>query len=139
MMEGQQKRLRAACSEAKDLAYAPYSKFRVGAAVLYCDNTIVKGANVENASFGAGLCAERSALVTARMEGKDCQIKAIAVTTDTEELVSPCGICRQFIREFSEPELPIYMFTNSGDLTVRTLGELLPLSFGPDNLLSRGG
>lgn len=134
-MDAEKERLRAACSEAKALAYAPYSSFRVGAAVLFDDDTIVKGANVENASFGAGVCAERSALITARMEGKASQIKAIAVTTDTEQLVSPCGICRQFIREFASLEVPIYMFTNSGDLTVSTLEELLPLSFGPDNLL----
>lgn len=120
---------------AKEMSYSPYSKFRVGAAVYFDDGTIVPGANVENASFGAGICAERAALVTARMYGCKAEILAIAVTADSDEVVSPCGICRQFIREFAPLETKIYMFTRKGDLTVRTLSELLPLSFGPEKLL----
>lgn len=133
--------LKQACLDARDLSYSPYSKFRVGAAVLFADGSIVKGANVENASFGAGICAERSALVTARMSPTDSEkkfrgdIKAIAVSSDVKDLVSPCGICRQFIREFAPLETPIYMYNCEGELIRRTLEELLPLSFGPSNLL----
>lgn len=127
--------LKKACMEARDLAYAPYSKFRVGSAILLQDGTVVPGANVENASYGAGICAERSAIVTAMMtRPRPSGIRAVAVTSDTTQLVSPCGICRQFIREFAALDTPILMYTSTGDLTIRTLEELLPLSFGPENL-----
>lgn len=141
MTFNQELELKQACLEARELSYSPYSKFRVGAAVLYADGSIVKGANVENASYGAGVCAERSALITARMipsekGGKTRgEIKAVAVTSDVKDLVSPCGICRQFIREFAALNTPIYMYNCEGELTKRTLEELLPLSFGPSNLI----
>lgn len=128
-------KLKEACTEAKARSYSPYSKFRVGASILYSDGTIVKGANVENASYPAGICAERSALTIAVNQGlRESKIQAIGVTSDINELVSPCGICRQTIREFAPLDTPIYMWTCSGALTVRTLEELLPLSFGPETL-----
>ncbi|KAF7498205.1 hypothetical protein DV113_003782 [Geotrichum candidum] len=92
----------------------------------------ITGCNVENASYGAGICAERTALVKAVSEGHK-KFKAIAVVTDKEEVCSPCGICRQFIREFG-PKLPVYMFTATGKYKLMTLEELLPLSFGPEDL-----
>lgn len=129
--------LRDAAYRARNHSYSPYSKFRVGAAILYEDGSIVQGANVENASYGAGICAERTALVTARMQEKK-SIRAIAVTSDSSELVSPCGICRQVIREFAALTTPIYMITSNGEVVVRTLEELLPFSFGPEHLVGNG-
>lgn len=117
---------------ARDKAYAPYSNFRVGAVLLTEDGHYITGCNVENASYGAGICAERTALVKAVSEGHK-KFKAIAVVTDKEEVCSPCGICRQFIREFG-PKLPVYMFTATGKYKLMTLEELLPLSFGPEDL-----
>lgn len=117
---------------ARNKAYAPYSNFRVGAVLLTEDGKYITGCNVENASYGAGICAERTALVKAVSEGYK-KFKAIAVVTDKEEVCSPCGICRQFIREFG-PNLPVYMFTALGKYKVMTLDELLPLSFGPEDL-----
>lgn len=129
--------LRNATKQALSKAYCPYSNFRVGAAIVLADGAIVGGANVENASYPAGICAERSAILTAKMTGHNLDIAAVGVTSDSDMLVSPCGVCRQFIREFASLDTPIYMWTAQNELTVRTLDELLPLSFGPDNLKSR--
>lgn len=129
--------LKAACCAARKSSYCPYSNFRVGAALLFEDGSIIQGANVENASYGAGICAERTAIVMARMQGKNA-IRAIAVTSDSNELVSPCGICRQVIREFAKLTTPIYMFTNNGNVVIRTLDDLLPFSFGPEHLIEKG-
>lgn len=101
--------------------------------LLTTEGEYISGANIENASYGAGICAERTALVSAVSHHKR-SFKAIAVITDKEAYTSPCGICRQFIREFG-PKLPVYMFTASGkDYKMMTLDELLPLSFGPEDL-----
>ncbi|KAL7409007.1 cytidine deaminase [Mrakia frigida] len=136
----------AAALAAKEGSYAPYSKFRVGAALLTVDGQIIKGANIENASYGAGICAERTALVKAVSEGSN-KFLAIAVSSDVPTpSISPCGICRQFIREFCALDTPIVMVSSvyqageytaskEGDTTVTmTLGELLPMSFGPGEL-----
>lgn len=131
-------RLIAAAFEARERAYSPYSKFRVGAALLSTKGDIIKGANIENASYGGTICAERTALVKAVSEGVK-SFTAIAVVTDVKQPISPCGICRQFIREFCSLKTPIllvpsdYQETQSGILE-RTLGELLPDSFGPEHL-----
>jgi len=132
----EEEQLKQACIQAKSNSYSPYSKFRVGASFLFSNGEIVKGANVENASYPAGICAERSAIAIAVNQGLLAteSIKAVGVTSDTDNVVSPCGICRQTIREFASLDTPIYMWTSSGAVTVRTLEELLPLSFGPDNL-----
>ncbi|KAL2757464.1 hypothetical protein ACRALDRAFT_2039891 [Sodiomyces alcalophilus JCM 7366] len=118
---------------AKSTAYCPYSKFRVGATLLSNDGQWVDGANVENASYGVGTCAERVALGKAVTEGIR-SFKAVGVAADIEETCSPCGACRQFIREFCDPETPIFMFNVKGEYVVMTLSELLPLSFGPNVL-----
>jgi len=110
-----------------DLAYAPYSKFRVGAALLCEDGSIVTGVNVENRSFGLTICAERNAVTTAITQGLK-RFLALAVSTpDSEEPVGPCGACRQVISEFMSPDAPV-RFAGSGPKQVDTsVGELYPL------------
>ena len=112
--------------KAAEFAYAPYSKFRVGAALLTDDGTIVTGCNVENRSFGLGICAERSAVVKAVGLGYR-SFKALAVSTpDSETPVGPCGACRQVLSEFMEPSAPV-IFGGSGKEKVETsIGILYP-------------
>jgi cytidine deaminase len=107
-------------------AYAPYSKFRVGAALLCKDGTIVRGVNVENRSFGLTICAERNAITAAITMGQR-DFSALAISTpDSVEPVGPCGACRQVIGEFMPPDTPI-RFAGSGAKRVdTTIGELLP-------------
>lgn len=110
-------------------AYAPYSRFRVGAAVLAESGEIYGGANVENASYGATVCAERSAIFAAVNAGER-KLKAIAVTA------TPCGMCRQVMREFCDPEsFRVIVAKTADDYRVFTLEELLPESFGPGHLV----
>jgi cytidine deaminase len=113
-------------------AYAPYSQFRVGAAVLGATGQIYAGANVENASYPVGLCAERSAIATAVSAGERTLL-AVAIATDTDEPVCPCGMCRQMIREFAE-DLPIVLSTRADERHRHTLSGLLPHSFSPRDL-----
>ncbi|CEG63731.1 Putative Cytidine deaminase [Rhizopus microsporus] len=115
--------------KAREYSYSPYSKFRVGAALLSDDGTIFTGCNVENASYGAAICAERTAFVKAVSEGHH-KFTALAVSTDQEEFVSPCGICRQFISEFVTASTPVYFLNAKGDHREYTFGQLLPLAFG---------
>ncbi len=122
--------------QAKENSYCPYSQFPVGCALLTEDNKIYTGVNVENASYGGAICAERTAIVKAVSEGHK-KIKALAVSTNSNKCSSPCGICRQVIREFSESDLklPIIMLDKNGKKYIEmTIDELLPLSFGPDDL-----
>ena len=125
--------------EARKLAYAPYSKFKVGAALLSKNGMVYKGCNVENASYPATNCAERTAFFAAVSEGVT-EFEAIAIVGGFEatgelELCAPCGICRQVMREFCVPEkFEIILAKSSDDYKVFTLEELLPLSFGPENL-----
>ncbi|KAI8582211.1 hypothetical protein K450DRAFT_227917 [Umbelopsis ramanniana AG] len=114
--------------EARDNSYSPYSKFRVGAALLTEDGVWIKGCNVENASYGAAICAERTAYVKALSEGHSKFI-ALGVSTDQVVPVSPCGICRQFISEFGPKDLPVYMITPNREYKLVTLNDLLPHSF----------
>ncbi|VDM46906.1 unnamed protein product [Toxocara canis] len=93
-----------AAKRAMEKAYCPYSKFRVGAALLTKDGTVITGGNVENASYGGTICAERSAVVRAVAEGHT-EFKAIAVAGATAEPISPCGICRQFLVEFGNMQV----------------------------------
>ncbi|CAE6474074.1 unnamed protein product [Rhizoctonia solani] len=138
----EREKLIQAAIDAKETAYSPYSKFRVGAALFSTDGKIIAGGNVENASYGGWgtICAERTALVKAVSEGTKTFL-AIAVTSDVDEIVSPCGICRQFIREFCSLKIPIYMIKSSytpatADTTSKavSLEEILPYSFGPEHL-----
>ncbi|TRM58195.1 cytidine deaminase-like protein [Schizophyllum amplum] len=131
--------------EAKEGSYSPYSKFPVGAALLAPDGKIVKGANIENASYGGTICAERTAVVKAASEGIRSFI-GVSVVTDLTTPASPCGICRQVLREFCALETPVLLVPSDypqkeqkkgygeGGVRETTLGELLPDSFGPEHL-----
>ncbi|KAJ9086451.1 hypothetical protein DSO57_1003788 [Entomophthora muscae] len=121
--------------EARNKSYSPYSKFRVGACLMTCGKKVYSGCNVENASYGGTICAERTAFVKAVSEG-DKSFLAIAVATDDDCFASPCGMCRQFMNEFS-PSLPVYLVNPNGNYQITNLEELLPQAFGPKNLASR--
>ncbi|KAI0528508.1 cytidine deaminase [Xylaria digitata] len=125
--------LHARCAGARATAYCPYSKFRVGATVLSADGVFFNGANVENAAYPVGTCAERVALGKAVTEGHR-RIRAVAVATDVSPPATPCGMCRQFIREFCDLSAPVLMFDKDGNFIVMRLEELLPVSFGPEFL-----
>ncbi|KAG0152727.1 hypothetical protein PDIDSM_2532 [Penicillium digitatum] len=100
-------------------------------ATAYCE--LISGANVENAAYPVGTCAERVAIGTAVVAGHK-NFKALAVATDIKPAASPCGMCRQFIREFTSPSFPVYMYDGEGKYKVMTMEELLPDSFGPEHL-----
>ncbi|MBB6630508.1 cytidine deaminase [Clostridium algidicarnis] len=118
----------------RNFAYVPYSKFPVGAAVLTEDNKIYSGCNIENASFGATNCAERTAIFKAVSEGHKV-IKAIAVIGDLTTYTNPCGICRQVISEFAQSgDIPIILIKNKEDFIIKTLDEMLPGSFTKKDL-----
>lgn len=119
--------------EAREKAYVPYSNFKVGAAVLTEDETIYGGCNIENASFGATNCAERTAIFKAVSEGHKI-IKAIAVVGDTTTHTYPCGICRQVIAEFAESDIPVILVKNKEDYIVKTLQDILPGAFTKKDL-----
>ena len=119
-------------------SYAPFSKFRVGAALLAKDGTVYTGCNVENSSFGGTICAERTAFFKAVSEGvKD--FEAIAVVGGQNgvltELTAPCGVCRQVMMEFCDPKtFQIILAVDKKNYKIMTLEELLPMGFGPANL-----
>ncbi|CAN7393313.1 cytidine deaminase [Bosea sp. LjRoot9] len=114
-------------------AYAPYSRFKVGAALLADDGAVYSGCNVENASYPVGVCAEAGA-ISAMIAGGGRAIRALLVLGDGDALVTPCGGCRQRIREFAAPATPIAIAGPNGIRARFSLAELLPASFGPDNL-----
>jgi cytidine deaminase len=122
-----------AAQAARAQAYAPYSKFHVGAAVLDEYGRIHAGANVENAAYPQGLCAEASAIAHMVLAGGR-QIQAVAVVGVAEQPVTPCGGCRQKLREFAADGTPVLVADLSGLRARYTLGELLPASFGPEHL-----
>ncbi|MFU8806489.1 MAG: cytidine deaminase [Bradymonadaceae bacterium] len=119
--------LEAAALKVREQAYAPYSSFPVGAAFLTEDGQIEVGCNVENATYGATVCAERTAIGTAVARGVR-KFKALCVVTDVPEPSAPCGICRQVISEFSD-DLPIMMVNPAGRRHYTTLDTLLPMRF----------
>jgi cytidine deaminase len=111
-------------------AYAPYSNFRVGAALLLTDGTIVTGCNVENASYRLTCCAEQSAIAAAvALRGPKIRIRAIAVANLNAAASQPCGACRQTIHEFSTPDTIILYPTANGATAQATIAELLPAAF----------
>ncbi|KAI9030188.1 cytidine deaminase [Phycomyces nitens] len=118
--------------EAKSRSYSPYSKFRVGAALLTEDGTLFQGANIENASFGATVCAERTTYCKAISEGHT-KFVALAVSSDEQNYISPCGICRQFISEFGPDDLPVLLSNTKGEFTETTIEGLLPFIFRLDH------
>ncbi len=113
--------------KAMEHAYAPFSKFKVGAALLSADGEVFTGVNVENSSFGATICAERTAMVKAVSEGAR-QFEAIAIAS-SDGKAWPCGICRQFMLEFCEPDFKIISGDDAESLTVFELSELIPEGF----------
>jgi cytidine deaminase len=118
--------------EAMQNSYSPYSHFKVGACILTADGRTFKGCNFENASYGATICAERCAASCAIAAGAR-RFSAIAIAAEKAP-AWPCGICRQVLREFSDLSLPVIVGQCGGDFAVKTLGELLPESFGPEDL-----
>ncbi|MBV6445009.1 MAG: cytidine deaminase [Ignavibacteriales bacterium] len=119
--------------EAQLGSYSPYSKFRVGAALLTGDGEVVLGSNVENASYGLTICAERTAFVKAVSAGKK-KFKAIAVVGDMDDFCTPCGACRQFMAEFCGNDFEIVLINSKNEIKVFSMDELLPHSFGGEQL-----
>src|SRR5262245_55511333 len=114
-------------------AHAPYSRFRVGACVRTASGKLYAGGNVENASYGLTLCAETTA-IGAMVTAGDRDIVEVVLLTERPELLSPCGRCRQQLAEFAEPQARIHLCGPEGIRLTTTLGELLPLRFGPNSL-----
>ena len=115
-------------------AYAPYSNFRVGVALLLDDDNIVTGCNVENASYRLTTCAEQAAIASAvSLHGPQIRIRAIVIVNLNNATSHPCGACRQTIHEFSTPSTEVFFPTVEGSLTRTTIADLLPHSFHLDN------
>ncbi len=132
LSESQIHDLSASARGASEHAYAPYSKFRVGAAILTEEGEIFSGCNVENASYGLTICAERNAVFKAAAAGKRTVI-AVAVYTPTASPTAPCGACRQVLNEFG-PDARVFCFCDGPGTIEASLAELLPNAFGPKNL-----
>lgn len=125
----------AAAKEAYENAYTPYSKFNVGAALKLKDGIIIKGANVENASYGLTNCAERSALFTAYTQGyRRDDIEAIAIVANTDRPISPCGACRQVMSELMPAKANVILLSNKDEVAEYTIEQLLPYSFTSEDL-----
>jgi len=121
--------------EAMDLSYSPYSKFKVGAALLTKNGDVYLGANIENAAFGCTMCGERNAVYNAYMHGvTQDDIEALAIVADCARPVSPCGQCRQVLSELFPKNKPIYLANLLGDVKETTIEELLPYSFEEDDI-----
>jgi cytidine deaminase len=114
-------------------AHAPYSRFRVGACLRAAGGRLHAGCNVENSAYPVGQCAEATA-IGAMVAAGDRQIVEILVVSEGPELCSPCGRCRQQLAEFARPDTPVHLCGPEGVRRTVTLGELLPLAFGPDTL-----
>ncbi|MDP6398886.1 MAG: cytidine deaminase [Arenicellales bacterium] len=119
--------------DAMNRAYAPYSGFQVGAVVRGANGGLFAGCNVENAAYPQGCCAEAAAVAAMVLAGEN-RIAEVLVMGRGEQLVSPCGGCRQRIREFADDSAPVHICGEEGLRKTLTLGELLPLSFGPGHL-----
>ena len=118
---------------AREKAHAPYSNFKVGAAVRAASGQVYGGCNVENAAYPEGICAEASA-IAAMVSGGESKIVEVLVVGVSDEPVTPCGGCRQKIREFASPDVSVHIASPEGVKLTMTLDTLLPQSFGPDNL-----
>lgn len=122
---------------AREKAYVPYSKFKVGAALLGANGTVYHGCNIENAGYSMTNCAERTAFFKAVSEGVR-EFKAIAIVADTPGPCSPCGACRQVMSEFCTPDMPVYLTNLNGDVQETTVGELLPGAFTTEDMQNAG-
>ena len=127
------KKLFEEAKKVREKAHVPYSQFKVGAAFLTEDNSVVVGCNVENAAYPQSQCAEASAIGNLISQGYK-KIVEIVVIGSGDKLCSPCGGCRQRLREFASLDVAIHMCNTKGYLKTSTLAELLPDSFGPENL-----
>jgi cytidine deaminase len=119
--------------KARELAYVPYSKFKVGAALLTDNDEVILGCNIENAAYSVCNCAERTALFKAYSNGIK-QFKKMAVIAETARPVAPCGACRQVLAELCSPDLAVIMGNMQGDVIVKTVAELLPGAFSQEDL-----
>ncbi|MBL4910049.1 MAG: cytidine deaminase [Alteromonadaceae bacterium] len=119
--------------QVSECAYAPYSNFKVGAALLSEQGQVFTGCNVENASYGLTVCAERNCIATAVAQGTT-QVSALVVYTAQQQLTSPCGACRQVIAEFMAPEAIVSLVNHLGDSQQWRVADLLPAAFTPQNL-----
>ncbi|MGG0336815.1 cytidine deaminase [Priestia aryabhattai] len=119
--------------KAREMAYVPYSKFKVGAALLTKDGKVYRGRNIENAAYSMCNCAERTALFKAYSEG-DKEYAALAVVADTDRPVSPCGACRQVISELCPKEMKVILTNLKNDIQELTVEELLPGAFSSEDL-----
>lgn len=118
---------------AREKAYAPYSKFHVGAALQTTSGEVFDGCNIENCSYGLTNCAERTAIFKAVSEGHT-KIAALAVAGATEDPIAPCGACRQVIAEFADKDTPVWLTNIKGDVQQTTVGALLPGAFDASDL-----
>jgi cytidine deaminase len=137
LTDAEREALVAAARAVRERAYAPYSKFAVGAAVLDAEGRIHAGCNVENASYPQGWCAEASALAVMVAAGGR-KLRAVAVCAVSSGPVSPCGGCRQKLREFGDEDCPVFVVDLQAERGRFTLGELLPHGFGAANLPDAG-
>ena len=133
LTDAQRAAMLAAATAAMARAYAPYSHFHVGAAVLDAQGRIHAGCNVENAAYPQGVCAEAGALSAMVLAG-GTRVHAVLVVGGGDALVTPCGGCRQKIREFASPDTPVLIAGDEGVRASFTLEQLLPHSFGPEHL-----
>ena len=122
----------AAAQAMLERSYAPYSHFPVGAALECADGSVFTGCNVENAAYGPGICAERTAAVKAVSEGRRDFVR-IAIACGGARHAAPCGLCRQFLYEFN-PRMEVLLVNRAGEIRRHTLAELLPHGFGPEHL-----
>ncbi len=120
--------------EAARKAYAPYSNFHVGAALITKSGKIYLGANIENSSYGLTICAERTAAFNAVLDGEK-EFDAIAIVSDSGNFTPPCGACRQVLSELCGKNLLVIMSNKKGEIKEMTLEELLPFSFDKENLI----
>ncbi|MFC6177075.1 cytidine deaminase [Companilactobacillus huachuanensis] len=132
-MEINEKQLFDVANKAMTNAYAPYSHYTVGAAILCDDGKIYSGVNVENASYGLTNCAERTAIFKAISEGAK-HISKIVIINGTEELSKPCGACRQVMSEFMGSEDTVFLANNTNDFKEYTFKEILPLAFSDKDM-----
>lgn len=126
-------RLIELATEARAKAYAPYSDFRVGAALLTASDKIYTGCNIENASYSVTNCAERTAFFKAISEGER-EFTGMAIISDSKDYIRPCGVCRQVMTEFCRPEFYVLMCTSEGEYRKITLAELMPEMFNKNML-----
>ena len=122
------KKMIGLAQEARERAYAPYSKCRVGACLKAASGAYYLGCNIENASYSPTVCAERTAVFKAIYEGER-EFEALAVCSDSKNCTSPCGVCRQVLSEFCSPDMPVILVSSTGEYRLISLGELLPLAF----------